>query len=236
MDFKNVDWKEGTAPLLTYLNTISEPTYRDFLKKITPGEFTILGVRIPILRNIAKTIYAGNYKNFLATDDEDIYELKLLKGLVIGKIKDLEEYKSYFNEFIPKIDNWAICDTFLSSSKIITEDRPYFFDLSRKLLQPRDEYKNRIAFVILLDYFVDREYLNKIFDLIKDYRSEHYYSNMALAWLLSVMYAKFPQETKEYLLKNMFDIEVSKYMIRKIKDSYRVSKEDKAWLDVNYTV
>lgn len=237
MNYKETDWKEGLEPLLNYLNDIAEPTYRDFSKKITPGNFTMLGIRIPILKKIAKNISQGDYRTFLTHSDRGIYELKILKGLVISNIKNIEEYKEYFEQFLPSIDNWAVCDIFLASSKIIKKDRPYYLNLCKELLKTDDEFKNRVAFVIFLDYFVDEEYRDTILDIIANYKSEHYYANMALAWLLSIIFVKFPKETKEYLTKNKFDENVTKYMIRKIKDSYRVSTEDKEWLkNVSYTV
>ncbi len=230
MNYKDTEWKEGLVPLLNYLNDIAEPAYRDFSKKITPGNFTMLGVRIPTLKKIAKSISQGDYKTFLTHSDRGIYELKILKGLVIGNIKSIEEYKEYFEQFLSLIDNWAVCDIFISSSKIIKKDRPYYLELCKELLKTDDEFKNRVAFVILLNYYVDEQYLDIIFDTIDDYKSEHYYANMALAWLLSVIFVNFPKETKEYLEKNKFDKNVTKYMIRKIKDSYRVCTKDKEWL------
>ena len=54
---------------------------------------------------------------------------------------------------------------------------------------------------------------------------------MALAWLIiSVMYIKFPLETKAFLLNSNLDRDVIKMSIRKIKDSYRVDEENKEWL------
>lgn len=230
MDFENIDWHKGNGTLLNYLDSIKEPNYRDFSKKLTPGEFTMLGVRIPILKNIAKSISKGDYEIFLKLNDKNIFELRLIKGQVIANLKDLDEYKKYLDEFIPLIDNWAICDTFLCSSKIIKKDRPYFYRKARSLLNTRDEFENRVAFLILLCYFVEKDYLDDAFELIKGYESDKYYANMALAWLLSVMFVKFPEETKIFLLENPFDEQVTKYTIRKIKDSYRVSKENKEWL------
>mgnify|MGYP003305544549 CR=1 FL=1 len=51
------------------------------------------------------------------------YEEIMLKGMIIGLNKKLEwkNIERYINEFVPKIDNWAICDTFCSSLKIINK-------------------------------------------------------------------------------------------------------------------
>ena len=235
MDFRNTNWKkEKLTPLLNYLNTIKEEEYRDFSQKITLGQFEILGVRIPKLRKIAKEISKGKIDDFLDLDDQDIYELKLIRGFVICEIKDINSYKKYFDTFINTIDNWAVCDTFLSSSKIIKKDLEYFWNISINLLKTKEEYLSRIALVIFLNYYINEDYYRKIFEIIKEFKSEYYYANMALAWLLSFLYIHYTEETKEFLLNNKFDEKVTKYTIRKIKDSFRVKEQDKDWLNILY--
>lgn len=230
MDFKTINWKKGEEPFLKYLESISEEEYRDFSKNLTPGEFTMLGIRIPILKKVAKEISKGDYTEFLKLDSKNIFEVKLLKGFVISNIKNLDEYKTYFDEFVPLIDNWAICDSFIASSKIIKKDLEYFFKYASSLLRKNDEFLNRVAFVILLDYFCINEYYMRVLKLIEGYKSDAYYANMALAWLLSELYINYTEETKKYIQKVKFDNKVTKYTIRKIKDSFRVSREDKEWL------
>lgn len=216
--------------VLNYLYSVSDEKYKTFSKKITPGEFKMIGVRIPILKSLAKKIYKEDYLSFLKIDDENIFELVMLKGLVIANIKDIEEYKNYFNSFLPKINNWAICDIFLASSKVIKKDMTYFWNISLELINKKDEFMKRVGLVILLDYFVNDEYIDRIIETIKNFKCDAYYANMALAWLISVMYIKYPDKTKKLLLNNSFDTEVIKMSIRKIKDSYRVSLENKDWL------
>lgn len=218
------------SEILEYLYSVSDEVYKSFSKKITPGEFEMIGVRIPTLKQLAKKISKGNYREFLKINDENIFELIMLKALVIANIKDVEEYKKYFTEFLPKISNWAICDTFLAASKIIKRDMLYFFNLSLNLIEEKEEFLNRVGFVILLDYFVSEEYIDTICKKIRNFKSDAYYANMALAWLISVMYIKSPEKTKEFFQDNNLDKTVIKMSIRKIKDSYRVSLENKEWL------
>jgi len=227
MNYENITWSKDFPKFIEYLESISEEKFRDFSKKITPGEFTMLGIRFPILRSIAKEISKYDYRSFLKVDDQNIFEIKILKGYIVGGIKDFEEYKDYFYKFLPSIDNWAICDTFIASSKIIKKHPSYFLDTVEKLLSTKDTYNNRVAFVILLDYFTTDEYIDKVFEIIDGYTSDEYYANMALAWLLAECYIKCPKQTKKYLKTHHFDREVMRYTIRKIKDSYRVSPEDK---------
>lgn len=230
MDYKNIDWKKDKTIFIEYLYSLRNEKHREFSKKITPGEFEMIGIPVPILKEIARNILKTHYETFLTIDEEDIYEIYLLKGLVIGGIKDSEKFKRLFSDFIGKIDNWAVCDITISASKTIKKDCEYFFNKCRELLKEKEEFKNRIAFVIFLDYFITDEYVDRVLNTISGFRSDKYYANMALAWLLSVIYIKYPQKARDYLLKNNFDKTVIKYTKRKIKDSYRVSTADKDWL------
>ena len=54
---------------------------------------------------------------------------------------------------------------------------------------------------------------------------------MAVAWAVSVCYVKFPEKTEKFLLKNTLDDFTHNKAIQKIRESYRVSKEEKERLN-----
>lgn len=235
MNFKDVNWVEDKITFIEYLKSISEPNFKDFSSKTMPG-VSMLGIRFPVLKSIAKEISKGDYESFLSIKDDGILEIKILKCYVAGNIKDIKLYRYYFDILVPTIDNWATCDCFLAASKIIRKDRLYFFDKVVELLKEDDEFKNRIAFVLMLDYFVDEEYIDRVYELIKDYKSDYYYANMGLAWLISGLFIKFPERTKSFLTTTKYDTNVLKPALQKIRDSYRVSESDKLWtknIDLN---
>ena len=216
--------------LYKLLDEKKDAKYRDFSKKLTPGDFTMLGVRVPDMRKIAKNLTIEERESIIKLECDDIFEFKLIRGLVVADIKDVDKYKYEFERFLPLIDNWAICDIFIGSSKIIKKDLEYFFQRCTELIKKDDEFLNRVAFVILLNYYLIDEYIDKTFDLIKDFKSDKYYANMALGWLISYLYIKYPTKTQEFLTNCNLDKTVLKMGIRKIKDSYRVSPENKEWL------
>lgn len=230
MDFKNASWPDDRKVLLRYLNSLSNTKYRDFSKKLIPGDVYMLGVNLPTLKKIAKEIAKGDYERFLKTDDGGLFEFKYLKGQVIASIKDVDEYERYFWRYLPSITDWSLCDGFIASSKIIREHKEKFFDIAKGLIESSDEFEMRVGFVILLDHLVCEEYVDRIFRLIRGFESEFYYANMALAWLICELYIKYPKETQSFLSSKPISLEVLKMSERKIKDSYRVSVQDKEWL------
>lgn len=231
LDYTKIDWSRDRERFLDSLYALGDNSYKTFSEKITIGSFKTIGIKFPELKIIAKEIRNGDYLKFLKMDSANILEVQLIKGFVIAGIPNLEEYKKRFFEFLPTIDNWEVCDSFVAASKIIPRNREVFFDISKDLISRRGEFENRVGFVMLLNYFVSAEYIDEIFSLIKNFESEYYYAKMALAWLLSCLYIEYPSNTQKFLLEANYDREIKKLTVRKIKDSYRVSKENKEWLE-----
>ena len=223
-----MSWNEDN--LVTYIYSLRDEKYRKFTKKLVTSKYEIIGIRIPVLKKLAKDLAKNNINEILDMSSNDIFEIYMLKGLVISYIKDTSEARKQFLKYIEFIDNWSLCDTFISSFKIIKNDREYYFKKARELINSPYEFKERIGFVIMLDYFLDDEYIDEIFKLINNYHTEKYYSKMALAWLLSLAYVKYPDKTKKFMETSILDRDILKMTERKIKDSFRVSPADKEWI------
>ena len=109
------------------LYQLAEEDYRKFQQKLLPDCCDLLGVRLPELRKIAKRIAREDYDHFLTQEPEDYFEEKMLKGMVISYLNP-DEAGLYtvikaIDSFIPKIDNWSVCDSFCSGLKY-TADTP----------------------------------------------------------------------------------------------------------------
>lgn len=123
-------WNKRTyQEFLKYLNDISEQNYKEFHSKLCFTKYEILGIRVPILRKIAKQISKTNYQEFLKLCSNTYYEEVFIGCLVISHIKDETIFLKYFNNYLSKIDNWAICDTFCNSLKIVNTNPNKYFNL-----------------------------------------------------------------------------------------------------------
>ena len=197
--------------------------YKKFSERIIDTNYPMIGVRTPILKKLSKNAL----KDILELNNEKYYEEVLLKLFVISNIKDKEEYDKYFNKYIYKIDCWSLCDSFVTASKIIKKNKEHYFNVVEELLKDDYLFAVRVGLVILLNYYVEEEYLSKIFDLVDSVNREEYYIKMAIAWLLSICYIKYPKETSKYLDKTKIDNFTYNKTISKICDSYRIDKETK---------
>lgn len=215
--------------VINFLNNNKDEKYSSFSSNLIKDNLRIVGVKLPLLYSFAKS-QNHNLDEILSIEDDCIFEIRMIKLYVISQIKDVNKYKEYFKIAIDLITNWSLCDSFIMHSKIIRQDKKYFLNEAKKLIKSNSEYYKRIGFIILLSYYIDDDYVDEVFTIIKDCKTCGYYSEMALSWLISELYVIYTNKAKEYLLTTRIDKIVIKYAIRKIKDSYRVSTEDKVWL------
>lgn len=209
------------------LVVLGEQNYLEFNKKITFSKYEMLGIRVPVLREVAKTIAKGNIFSYLNCCKRKYFEEILLEGFVISYIKDYENFLKYFFEFLPYVDNWAVCDMCISSFKVIGKNKHLFKRKIDFLLHSKEEFYVRVGIVILIDYYVEKDNLSMIFNILDSITRTEYYIEMAMAWLLSICFIKYPAVTEKYLGNNKLNSSVINKTIQKIRDSKRVDKEVK---------
>ncbi len=202
--------------------------YLKFSKKLLPNIDNILGIRMPILRKLAKEIASGDYMAFIKTNKNIYFEDIMLEGLVIGYLdKDLNLVIDLVKNFIPKIYNWSICDSFANNLKIVKKNKAYFWNFIKPYFHSRETYPTRFALVVFLTYYIEEEYLGDFFQIIRSIKTEDYYVEMAIAWAVSSSYINFPYETYKFLEKKPLSKSITNKTIQKIRDSRQVSFTNK---------
>jgi len=219
-----------------YNNLIQElirNTDSDFLqfnKKLIFTKYSMIGIRTPILKDIAKKISKGNIISYLDNCNCTYYEEILLFGFVFSYVKDLDLFFRYFYKFISYIDNWAVCDMCIASMKIIKKNKDVFLSHIKNLINSKEEYYVRVGVIILLDYYLDDMYIDQVFELLDSIDREEYYINMAIAWCISICFIKYRDKTLSYLS----DCKLNKFTfnkaLQKARESKRISIEDKMLL------
>lgn len=213
------------------LEELAEPDYRDFHSRLVPGKGNILGVRNPVLRGVAREIVRqGDPAYYLAQARDDSYEEVMLQGMVIGLMKgDIEVILDRVARFIPKIDNWAVCDTFAAGLKITRRHRERVWEFLMPCTQSENPWEVRFALVMLMDYYTDEDHLPALFAIYDGIgeKWDHYYVRMALAWAVSDAYIACPEETTAYLKADRLDDWTHNKAIQKIRESRRVTAAQK---------
>ncbi len=229
---ENEKWSEKTyKSFVKYLMSLQDLKYREFhTSLVLNSKYEFIGIRTPIMKDVAKQISKGDIEEFLKYAQDKYYEEIMIQGLVISHIKDEELFYKYFKKHIKKIDNWALCDTFCSSCKIVEKHEDKYFTEAIELCLNSKEFISRVGLIIILDHFIKEENLPVILDTLNKITSDKFYINMAEAWLVCEMYTKFPKETEKFLKKNNMNNFTQNKAISKIHDSFRVSAKEKELL------
>lgn len=229
MNYNRTNWTvDDYQQLLAQLDQQTDRKYQKFHQGLVPTGKGIRGIRTPLLKEIAKEISKGNYTEFFNQVKQNSYEEKILYGLVISYLKlPFEEILIHLNHFIIMIDNWAINDIVAANLKCFQKNQERGFQYIQSLLSSNQPWHIRFGLVLLLDHYINDTYIDAIFPIIESISNDDYYVKMANAWLLSICYIKYREKTSCFLKKTTIDDWTYQKAIRKICDSYRVSKEEK---------
>lgn len=211
------------------LLSCADKNYQKFSAGNIPNVDNILGIRLPVLRKIAKEIYKqGGWEEYINAGTQEFMEETMLQGMLIGLIKDSpEKILEYIKNFVPKINNWAVCDTFCTGLKFTNNNKKLVWDFIQPYLQSDKEYDIRFGVVMILSYFIEEDYLDEILKLLENIRHDGYYVKMGVAWAVSICYIKFPEKTHKFLTGCKLPDWTYNKSIQKIIESYRVDKQTK---------
>ena len=204
--------------------------YRDFHSNLCPGTENIMGVRIPELRDYAKKLNKEyTLEQILSEVEDEYYEETMLKGISIGlnKKEDIDKILKYIEHFIPKIDNWAVCDIFCGGLKITSKNKEKVWNFIQEYLKSNKEFEIRFGLVMILDYYIEEEYLSQDFEIFDSITSEEYYVKMAKAWAISIALIKYYDQTLAYLKNTNMDKWTYNKSIQKAIESYRITDAQK---------
>ncbi|MCU6796418.1 DNA alkylation repair protein [Paenibacillus sp. WQ 127069] len=207
---------------------LAEEKYQKFTAALIPNINNVLGVRLPELRKLAKMIAKSDWRTYLDQADSEYFEEVMLQGMVIGYIQtDSAEFLRYVADFVPKIDNWSVCDSFCIGLKFTLTNKETMWDFVQPYLLSKHDYDIRFGVVMLLDYYIEEEYISRVLERLDSIKHEGYYVKMAVAWALSICYVLLPEPTMIYLKSNSLDKMTYNKALQKITESYRVDQETK---------
>jgi 3-methyladenine DNA glycosylase AlkD len=212
---------------LDYLNLNKETSFAEFQRKLIPNE-KILGVRTPKLRLIAKLIARSNWQKFLYEVKGDTLEEVIIHGLVICNLKlSYIDSIELIKDFVPNIKSWASCDICSSSFKFFKDDQALSFSFLKSCLSSDDQFSVRFGIIVLMDFFINDQYISKLFPLFDDIKNDGFYVKMAIAWAISNCFIKYPEVTMKYLKADKLDDWTYNKALQKIVESRRIDDKTK---------
>ena len=231
-------------------------------------ERRVLGLHSPEMKQVAKQLSregcevvmpngvrqncAGGaevIRRFEAVPSESLcYEETIIWGFLINFKKcSLAERLTMLERYVPVLDNWAVCDSYCAHAKWMARaDKETLWAFLQRWFDSGREFEVRFAVVVAMCYFLNEEWLDKVFERINGldfgcikskYKTvkgkpkvaqqgtvqgaEPYYVRMGVAWLLATALAKFPDATRAFVRSSNLPEDVVKLYIRKARESFR---------------
>ncbi len=217
------------------LLSMQDRKYQNFHSVLCPGITNIIGIRIPVLRQLAMEISHGDagraYLLKALREPFRYSEEATLCGMVLGLMKiDFAELLNYLELFVPRIDSWSICDVTCVGLKVFKKNKEQGRKFLQQYLNSSHEYELRFAIVMLLSYYHDDDYIDDTLCELNAVRHEGYYVKMAVAWALQLCFVKQREKTLLLLQKNTLDNFTYNKALQKCHESFRVTAGDKTLL------
>ena len=184
----------------------------------------ILGVRTPVLREMAKHLPDG----FLDVLPHFYFEENQLHAFAIERIRDFGECLARVNAFLPFVDNWATCDqmtpkAFARESERLLESIPVW-------LSSAHPYTARFAMRMLMNFFLKDRFEEKYLEWVAEANREHYYVKMMVAWYFATALAFQFEFTLPWIQEMRLEPWTRRKAIQKALESYRISDAQKSIL------
>ncbi len=210
---------------------LQDKGYRDFQSKLIPTipVETIIGVRIPAIRKLAKE-YGKDPESveFLKQLPHTYYDDNILHALLVAEIKDYEVCVKEVERFLPYVDNWAVCDIF--SPKVFRKNKDKLIDKIIEWTASSHPYICRFGMEMLMTHFLDEDFRVEYLEIPAAVHSEEYYVNMMIAWFYATALAKQWDATIGYIEDQRLDTWTHNKTIQKARESYRITPEQKEYL------
>lgn len=209
------------------LLNLRDEEYKRFNGTLVP-EKVLIGVRIPDIRILAKRIVKENpeeAESFIEDLPHYYLEENHLHAFILMEEKDKFELIKKTENFLPFVDNWQTCDSFMPT--FFKNDKELVPDLIKRWLSSDHEYTVRYGIRLMIgrkDFS-----LSNMEDVIRVGKSEYYYVFMAAAWYLSMAALENREEFLTVFSKEHMGEKLYSATIKKILESRQFSKVEKTF-------
>ena len=213
------------------LLAVKDDAYRAFQAILVPGipPETILGVRTPEMRKIAREVFAGpDREAFLNDLPHQYYEENLIHFFVISMIRDFDACIQAVEAFLPYVDCWPVSDQ--ATPKAFAKNHRELLPYIRKWIASEHVYTARFGMRMLMNEFLGEDFREEYLELVANKKCEDYYLKMMAAWFFATALAKRYDETIPYFKDRRLEEWIHKKSIQKALESYRVTDEHKQYL------
>ena len=190
---------------------------------------TIIGVRIPALRNLAKELKdTEEATDFVAILPHAYFEEYQLHSFIIGYLKDFDRAVAEAERLLPYLNSWALTDSM--RFKAFDRDPLRLLPYIESWLESDQPYTIRYGILCLMNYFLDDRFDDRCPAMVAAVHFDEYYVMMMQAWYFATALAKQYEAILPYIENHRLDKWVHNKTIQKAVESYRITDEQKAYL------
>ena len=210
---------------------LKEEKYQKFQSKLIPSinPDSMIGVRTPYLKKIAKDFRKREgIEKFLKELPHEYFEENQIHAFFIAEEKNMEECVKEVNLFLPYVDNWATCDQL--NPKVFKFYKKELMEEIKVWLNSEEEYTVRFGIKMLMDHFLDKDYLKEYSDMVAKIAREEYYIRMMIAWYFATALAKQYENSLSYFTEKTLEKWIHNKALQKAMESNRIENKKKEYL------
>lgn len=210
---------------------LQDTAYREFQLGVMPtvDASTVIGVRTPALRKLAKQLgRRDDVDVFLSDLPHTYFDENQLHAFIVSDMRDYATCVAEVERFLPYVDNWATCDQM--SPRVFKRHRAELLESIKRWVASDRIYTMRFGVGMLMEHYLDEDFDPVYLDMVAGVTSEEYYVRMMVAWYFATALAKQYDAAIPFLTEQRLDDWTHNKTIQKAIESRRISAEQKDYL------
>ena len=225
--------KNSIAEIQAQLFKMQDIKYKQFQGKLLPtlsGE-SITGVRAPALKKYALELAKKGLDNvFLSSLPHRYYEENMLHSFIICNTSDFDECISKTEQFLPFVDNWAVCDSL--RPRCFKSNKERLLPFAEKYLSSHHSYTVRFGIEMLTVHFLDESFDPVFLEKVSKIQNEDYYVQMMISWFFATALTKQYDSAVVYIEERKLPSFIHRKSIQKACESLCIPEEKKQYLKI----
>lgn len=200
-------------------------------RNIINCDYDVLCVCVPEIKKLAKKTDIERRDEILESffgDERKIFETVLFAGCLAARKGDYEKTREYLKRMIPLFGSWAHTDTIVPCLKWCDPDK--ILSDFEYLLRRDGQYETRFYIIYLMQCLSD-ERIEQTLNIVRSLPFGRYYVDMGAAWLIAEALVKQYEKTLPIIEEKRLPKFVHNKAIQKARESFRISAEQKDYLD-----
>lgn len=210
---------------------LQDTAYREFQLGVMPtvDASTVIGVRTPALRKLAKQLgRRDDVDVFLSDLPHTYFDENQLHAFIVSDMRYYAACVAEVERFLPYVDNWATCDQM--SPRVFKRHRAELLEPIKRWIASDRTYTTRFGVGMLMEHYLDEDFDPVYLDMVAGVTSEEYYVRMMVAWYFATGLAKQYDAAIPFLTEQRLDDWTHNKAIQKAIESRRISAEQKDYL------